>query len=57
MISIFGRDGIKIAYENGTGSIIIRSKYSIENFDRKNNIIVEEIPYGVNKTRLIESII
>ena len=50
-------DKVKKAYETGNGSITIRSKCFIETENKKNNIIVEEIPYGVNKARLIESII
>lgn len=48
---------IKKAYETGNGSITVRSKCFIETENKKNNIIIEEIPYGVNKARLIESII
>lgn len=50
-------DKVKKAYETGNGSITVRSKCFIETDNKKNNIIVEEIPYGVNKARLIESII
>ena len=54
---ILGRDGIKSAYETGTGSIAIRSKARIEETSNgKKRIIVEEIPYQVNKARLVESI-
>lgn len=54
---ILGRQGIKDAYETGTGSVTIRSKCRIdEDKNGKKHIIVEEIPYGVNKARLIESI-
>lgn len=54
---ILDRDGIKKAYETGTGSITVRSKCFIEDTDKKKSIVIEEIPYGVNKARLIESII
>ena len=49
--------GIKQAYETGRGSIKVRAKYEIE--ERKNGrnaIIVTEIPYQVNKARLVEKI-
>ena len=54
---ILGRSGIRKAYETGRGSIIIRSKVEIE--EKRNGkqvIIVKEIPYQVNKARLIEKI-
>lgn len=54
---ILGRSGIRRAYETGKGSIIIRAKVEIE---QKSNgrevILVHEIPYQVNKARLIEKI-
>lgn len=46
---IEGMDGIKSAYETGRGKIIIKSKVTIE----KNRIVVEEIPYEVNKALLV----
>jgi len=54
---ILGKDGIKKAYQTGKGSITIRAKSFIEEMKNgKNRIIVEEIPYQVNKARLIEKI-
>ncbi|MCF0106575.1 MAG: DNA gyrase subunit A [Holdemanella sp.] len=51
---ILGRRGIRQAYETGRGSIIIRSKYRVEELDNgKKNIIFYEIPYQVNKATLI----
>ena len=50
-------DQQKQIYKNGKGSFVIKSKYKIENF--KNGIyqiIITEIPYQVNKTRLIEQL-
>ena len=53
---ILGRSGIREAYETGTGSIAIRSKCHIE--ERGDHglkrIVVDEIPYGVNKATMIE---
>jgi DNA gyrase subunit A len=53
---IMGRGGIRRAYETGRGSIIIRAKAEIEEHGSKARIIVSEIPYQVNKARLIEKI-
>ena len=53
---IYGREGILNAYRTGKGKIIIRAKVSIES-DKKNNIIIEELPYQVNKAKLIENIV
>ncbi|MET3683818.1 DNA gyrase subunit A [Alkalibacillus flavidus] len=54
---ILGRSGIRQAYETGKGSITIRSKADIEeDANGKARIIVNEIPFQVNKARLIEKI-
>lgn len=53
---IMGRGGIRRAYETGRGSVIIRAKAEIEENRNKVRIIVSEIPYQVNKARLIEKI-
>ncbi|MBI1912680.1 MAG: DNA gyrase subunit A [Deltaproteobacteria bacterium] len=55
---INGRKGIKDAYETGRGVIQIRAKAAIEKNPRTNRqaIVITEIPYMVNKARLIESI-
>ena len=54
---ILGRSGIRKAYETGRGSIKIRAKVKIEvKSNGKEVIIVNEIPYQVNKARLIERI-
>jgi len=54
---ILGTEGIKKAYRTGRGSIKIRSKTEIENLNNgKTKIIVTELPYQVNKARLIEKI-
>ena len=54
---IMGRKGIRDAYETGRGSLTIRSKCHIENTDSgRARIVVTEIPYQVNKLRLIEKI-
>jgi len=54
---ILGRSGIRKAYMTGKGSITVRSKVEIEEIgNSKHAIIVKEIPYMVNKARLIEKI-
>ena len=54
---IQGVKGIEDAYRTGRGSITVRAKTEIEDMDRgKHRIVVTEIPYQVNKARLIESI-
>jgi DNA gyrase subunit A len=54
---IFGRAGIPNAYRTGRGRFLIRAKCSIENLTKERQaIIVTEIPYQVNKTKLIERI-
>jgi len=54
---IMGRQGIKDYFETGRGSIVIRAKTEIEEIrGGRQAIIVNEIPYQVNKTSLIESI-
>ncbi len=55
--SIMGTDGIKEAYKTGRGKIKVRAKASIEEMSKgRQQIIVNEIPYQVNKARLIEKI-
>ena len=53
---IMGRNGIKSAYTKGTGNLILRSKTHMETIRGKQVIVVTEIPYMVNKAKLIESI-
>ena len=54
--TIYGYNGVKEAYETGRGRIIIRAKAVIEQEANHENIIVTEIPYGVNKAELIKYI-
>ncbi|MEY2195301.1 DNA gyrase subunit A [Neobacillus sp. BF23-41] len=54
---ILGRSGIRKAYETGRGSITVRAKVVIEQkANGKEVIIVNELPYQVNKARLVEKI-
>ncbi|MGN8647665.1 DNA gyrase subunit A [Gracilibacillus sp. HCP3S3_G5_1] len=54
---ILGRSGIRRAYETGKGSITIRAKTEIEEqANGKSRILVSELPYQVNKAKLIEKI-
>jgi len=54
---IAGREGIEQAYKKGRGSFIMRAKASIEQVGKdRENIVITEIPYQVNKARLVERI-
>jgi len=53
---IFGKKGIMDAYETGRGRIKVRAKTHIEQKAKKEIIIIDELPYQVNKARLIENI-
>jgi DNA gyrase subunit A len=54
---IYGRDGIKDAYETGRGHILLRATTHIETKkDGREVIIITQLPYQVNKARLIETI-
>ncbi|CAM2959065.1 DNA gyrase subunit A [Helicobacter burdigaliensis] len=53
---IYGKSGIREAYESGRGRIKIRAKTHIEKTKTKDIIVIDEIPYQVNKARLVEQI-
>ena len=54
---IMGKSGIRKAYETGRGSIIMRAKCEIEEMKNgRERIVVSEIPYQLNKARLVEKI-
>ena len=53
---IMGKAGIRAAYGTGKGKIIVRAKTTIEDIKGKTHIVVHEIPYMVNKARLVEHI-
>ena len=54
---IYGRSGIKAAYETGRGQFTMRAKAAIEHQTKeKEQIVITEIPYQVNKARVIERI-
>jgi len=54
---VMGKSGIRKAYETGRGSIIVRAKVDIEELKNgKQRIVVTELPYMVNKAKLIERI-
>ena len=54
---ILGRAGIRSAFETGRGSVMIRSKTHFEKFGKdRDAIVATEIPYQVNKSRMIERI-
>ena len=55
---ILGRSGIRSAYHTGRGSVVIRAKTHIEeNRKDRETIVVTELPYQVNKARLVERIV
>ena len=54
---IIGKKGILDAFQSGRGGVVLRSKTTIENFKKdREAIIVNEIPYQVNKSKLMERI-
>jgi DNA gyrase subunit A len=53
---IYGYQGVKDAFETGRGRIVVRAKAEIETEHNHDRIVVNEIPYNVNKKDLIESI-
>ncbi len=54
---IMGRSGIRAAYATGRGRITVRAKAEIEEHGNRTRIIISEIPYMVNLTNLVKSII
>ena len=54
--TIMGKSGIRAAYETGRGKIVVRANAEIEEENGRHKIIVTEIPYQVNKAKLIENI-
>ncbi|MBS7401428.1 MAG: DNA gyrase subunit A [Eubacteriales bacterium] len=53
---IMGRAALRHAYKTGHGNIVLRATTEIEEHNGRNRIIVTEIPYQVNKAKLVESI-
>ena len=51
--TIYGYDGVRSAFETGRGRIVIRGKVRFEETSSRDQIIVEEIPYMVNKSNMI----
>lgn len=54
--TIMGKAGIRAAYETGKGKVVVRANAEIEEENGRHAIIVTEIPYAVNKAKLIENI-
>lgn len=54
--TIMGTSGIRAAYETGRGKVIVRAKAEVEEENGRHKIIVTELPYQVNKAKLIENI-
>lgn len=53
---IMGKSGIRAAYHTGRGRILIRARAVIEEHNTHQKIVVSEIPYQVNKAKLVEKI-
>lgn len=53
---IMGMQGVRSAYETGRGRVIMRARTDIESGAAHDKIVINEIPYGVNKAELIKSI-
>ena len=53
--TIMGKAGIRAAYETGRGKVVVRAKADFEEENGRHKIIVTELPYQVNKARLIEN--
>lgn len=54
--TIVGKSGIKAAYAKGRGKFLVRANHTIEEKGTKQRIIINEIPYQVNKAMLVEQI-
>ena len=52
--TIYGYDGVKSAFETGRGRIVVRGKVRFDEDNGRERIIVEEIPYMINKSNLIK---
>ena len=52
--TIYGYDGVKSAFETGRGRVVVRGKVRFEENGQREQIIVEEIPYMVNKSSMIK---
>ena len=52
--TIYGYDGVKSAFETGRGRVVVRGKVRFEETGQREQIIVEEIPYMVNKSSMIK---
>ena len=53
---LLGRAGARQAYKTGRGTIILRGRTEIEEDDKRSKIVISELPYQVNKAKLIEQI-
>jgi len=53
---IYGYEGVKEAFETGRGRVVVRGKVRIETTGNRETIIIDEIPYLVNKASLVEKI-
>lgn len=49
------RDGIRQAYATGTGKVTMRGRARVEEGEKRDTVVIEEVPYQVNKARLVKS--
>ncbi len=54
--TVQGKDGIRKAFESGSGKVMMRAKYEVKKDKKKQAIIIHEIPYEVNKATLVRKI-
>ncbi len=53
---IYGKNSILNAYETGRGSVVLRAKYHVEEKKGRDSLIIDEIPYQTNKSKILENI-
>ncbi|PKP03899.1 MAG: DNA gyrase subunit A [Bacteroidetes bacterium HGW-Bacteroidetes-6] len=53
---IYGYDGVREAYHTGRGRIVMRGEATVEDTDKKTQILIKSIPYQVNKSELLKKI-
>jgi len=53
---IYGREGIQEAYETGRGAVKMRARVEVEESGKRTHLIITELPYQVNKAKLLERI-
>ena len=54
--TIYGYEGVKAAFETGRGKVVVRGKAEIEEINNRERIVINEIPFQVNKANLVAKI-